>query len=37
MEPRIGYGKRFPDLRNSMWALEHYVHASGLDLRESLV
>ena len=31
MEPRIDYGKRFPDLRQSMWALEHYVHQSGLD------
>lgn len=31
MEPRIDYGKRFPDLRQAMWALEHYVHQSGLD------
>ncbi len=31
MDPRIDYGRRFPDLRNAMWALEHYVHQSGLD------
>jgi len=31
MEPRIDYGKRSPDLRQAMWALEHYVHQSGLD------
>ena len=31
MEPRIDYGKRFPDLRKAMWALERYAHESGLD------
>jgi AhpD family alkylhydroperoxidase len=31
MEPRIDYGKRFAELRQAMWALEHYVHRSGLD------
>ena len=31
MDPRIDYGKRFPDLRQAMGALEHYVHQSGLD------
>src|SRR5690348_13468604 len=31
MEPRIDYGRRFPDLRNAMWALERYVHESGLE------
>jgi AhpD family alkylhydroperoxidase len=31
MEPRIDYGKRFPELRQAMWGLEHYVHQSGLD------
>ena len=31
MEPRIDYGRRFPDLRNAMSALEQYVHQSGLD------
>jgi AhpD family alkylhydroperoxidase len=31
MEPRIEYGKRFPELRTAMWGLEHYVHQSGLD------
>jgi AhpD family alkylhydroperoxidase len=31
MEPRIDYGRRAPDLRQAMWALEHYVHQSGLD------
>lgn len=33
MEPRIDYSRRFPDLRKAMWALEHYVHQSGLDPR----
>jgi AhpD family alkylhydroperoxidase len=31
MKPRIDYGQRFPELRKAMWALEHYVHESGLD------
>jgi AhpD family alkylhydroperoxidase len=31
MEPRIDYGRRFPDLRTAMWALEHYAHRSGLE------
>lgn len=31
MKPRIDYGRRFPELRQAMRALEHYVHASGLD------
>jgi len=31
MEPRIHYAGRFPELRNAMWALEHYVHESGLE------
>jgi AhpD family alkylhydroperoxidase len=31
MEPRIEYGKRFPELRTAMWALEQFVHRSGLD------
>jgi AhpD family alkylhydroperoxidase len=31
VEPRIDCGKRFPELRQAMWALEHYVHQSGLD------
>jgi len=31
MEPRIDYGKHFPELRQAMWSLEHYVHQSGLD------
>jgi AhpD family alkylhydroperoxidase len=31
MEPRIEYGKRAPELRKAMWALEHYVHQGGLD------
>jgi AhpD family alkylhydroperoxidase len=31
MEPRVDYGKRFPELRQAMWAVEHYVHRSGLD------
>jgi AhpD family alkylhydroperoxidase len=31
MEPRIDYGKRFPELRQAMWVLEHYAHQSGLD------
>jgi AhpD family alkylhydroperoxidase len=31
MEPRIDYGRRFPEVRTAMWALEHYVHRSGLD------
>jgi len=31
VEPRIDYARRFPDLRDAMWALEHYVHQSGLD------
>ena len=31
MEQRIDYGRRFPDLRNAMWALEHYLHESSLD------
>lgn len=31
MEPRIDYGRRDPELRQAMWALEHYVHQSGLD------
>lgn len=31
MEPRIDYGRRFPELRQAMWALEHYVHQSGFD------
>lgn len=33
MEPRIEYANRFPELRRAMWALEHYVHESGLDPR----
>jgi AhpD family alkylhydroperoxidase len=33
MEPRIEYGRRFPELRTAMWALEHYVHQSGLDAK----
>jgi AhpD family alkylhydroperoxidase len=31
MEPRIDYARRCPEVRNAMWALEHYVHQSGLD------
>jgi len=31
MEPRVDYGRRFPDVRNALWALEQYVHQSGLD------
>ena len=31
MEPRIDYARRYPELRHAMWALEHYVHQSGLD------
>jgi AhpD family alkylhydroperoxidase len=33
MEPRIEYGRRFPELRTAMWALEHYVHKSELDAK----
>jgi AhpD family alkylhydroperoxidase len=31
MEPRIDYGTLYPDLRKAMYALEAYVHQSGLD------
>ena len=31
MEPRIAYGRRFPELRTALWALEQYVHESGLE------
>ena len=31
MQPRIDYPKAAPDVRNAMWALEHYVHQTGLD------
>lgn len=31
MEPRIDYARRYSELRHAMWALEHYVHQSGLD------
>ena len=31
MEPRIDYGRRVPEVRTAMWALEHYVHGTGLD------
>lgn len=31
MTARLDYGVRFPDLRTAMWALEDYVHRSGLD------
>jgi AhpD family alkylhydroperoxidase len=31
MQSRIEYGRRFPELRKAMWALEHYVHESGLE------
>lgn len=31
MEPRIDYGRRFPDLRKALWALEHYAHEHGLE------
>ena len=31
MEPRIDYSRHFPELRQAMWGLEHYVHQSGLD------
>jgi len=31
MEPRIDYARRCPDVRTALWALEHYVHQSGLD------
>ena len=30
MEPRIDYARRCPDVRTALWALEHYVHQSGL-------
>ncbi len=33
MEPRIDYGTRFPEVRKAMWALEHYVHQSGVDAK----
>ncbi|MEO8519851.1 MAG: carboxymuconolactone decarboxylase family protein [Acidobacteriota bacterium] len=31
MTPRVEYSERFPDLRNAMRGLEHFVHQSGLD------
>jgi AhpD family alkylhydroperoxidase len=31
MEPRIDYARRCPDVRAALWALEHYVHQSGMD------
>lgn len=31
MDSRIDYGRRSPEVRTAMWALEHHVHRSGLD------
>jgi AhpD family alkylhydroperoxidase len=31
VQARLNYGERFPELRKAMWALEHYVHQSGVD------
>ena len=31
MEPRIDYGRRFPEVRTAMSAIEQHVHRSGLE------